>query len=141
MLQLYPLRSNRTLPPTGGLAGWRVKRVTAFIEANIDMSIRVGDIAHCVLLSTSHFCRAFKQTFGVTPLRYVTRQRMRRAQAIMLCSRDSLAKVALDCGMCDQAHFSRVFRRIVGVNPGTWRSRVRASANFGGAPGAGGAAA
>lgn len=141
MLQLYPFRLTRTRAARGGLAGWRVKRVTAFIEANIDMSIRIGDLARTVLLSTSHFCRAFKQTFGETPLRYVTRQRMRRAQAIMLCSRDSLAKVALDCGMCDQAHFSRVFRRIVGVNPGTWRSRVRASANFGGAPGAGGAAA
>jgi AraC family transcriptional regulator len=136
MLQLYTLRSNR-----GGLAGWRVKRVTAFIEANIDVGIRIGDLARIALLSTSHFCRAFKQTFGETPLRYITRQRMHRAQAIMLRSRDSLAKIAIDCGMCDQAHFSRVFRRIVGVNPGTWRSRVRASANFAAPVGPGGAAA
>jgi AraC family transcriptional regulator len=130
MLQLYPLRSNRSRAAGRGLAGWRVKRVAAFVEANIDSSIRVGDLARIVLLSTSHFCRAFKQTFGETPLRYVTRQRMRRAQAIMVCSRDSLAKIAVDCGMCDQAHFSRVFRRIVGVNPGAWR-RVRAGATSG----------
>ena len=133
MLQLYSFRSNRTQAAHGGLAGWRAKRVTAFVEANIGSNIRVGDLARIVLLSTSHFCRAFKQTFGETPLRYVTRQRMRRAQAIMACSRDSLAKIALDCGMCDQAHFSRVFRRIVGVNPGAWRSRVRATSGTGGA--------
>jgi AraC family transcriptional regulator len=128
MLQLHAIRSNRT--PTvrvGGLAGWRARRVMAFVEANIGANIRVGDLAHMVLLSTSHFCRAFKQTFGESPLRYVMRQRMRRAQDIMLCSRDSLAKIALDCGMCDQAHFSRVFRRIVGVNPGAWRSTIRAA--------------
>ena len=125
MLQLYPLRSNRSRAAGRGLAGWRVKRVAAFVEANIDSNIRVGDLAHIVLLSTSHFCRAFKQTFGETPLRYITRRRMHRAQAIMLCSRDSLAKIAVDCGMCDQAHFSRAFRRIFGVNPGAWRSRVR----------------
>jgi AraC family transcriptional regulator len=128
MLQLGPLRSIRSQGAhRGGLAGWRVKRVAAFVEANIDSNIRVGDLARMVLLSTSHFCRAFKQSFGETPLRYVTRRRMHRAQAIMLCSRDSLAKIAVDCGMCDQAHFSRAFRRIVGVNPGAWRSRVRAS--------------
>jgi len=121
MLQLYPLRSDRPQAAGGGLAGWRVKRVAAFVEANMDSSIRVGDLARIVLMSTSHFCRAFKQTFGETPLRYVMRQRMRRAQAIMLRSRDSLAKIAVDCGMCDQAHFSRVFRKIVGVNPGAWR--------------------
>lgn len=128
MLQLYPLQSNRSRAAGGGLADWRAKRVAAFVEDNIDSSIRVGDLARIVLLSTSHFCRAFKQTFGETPLRYVARQRMRRAQDIMLCSRDSLAKIAVDCGMCDQAHFSRVFRKIVGVNPGAWRSNVRASA-------------
>ena len=129
MLQLYPLRSIRSQRAhRGGLAGWRAKRVAAFVEANIGSSIRVRDLARIVLLSSSHFCRAFKRTFGETPLHYVARQRMRRAQAIMLCSRESLAKIAVDCGMCDQAHFSRVFRRIVGVNPGAWRSRVRASA-------------
>jgi AraC family transcriptional regulator len=128
MLQLYPLRPNPAPAlRSGGLAGWRVRRVTAFVEANIGSSIRVGDLARMVLLSTSHFCRAFKQTFGETPLRYVTRQRMRRAQAIMLCSRDSLAKIAVDCGMCDQAHFCRSFRRIFGVNPGAWRNLIRAS--------------
>lgn len=128
MLQLYPLQSNRSQAAGGGLAGWRVKRVAAFVEANIGSRIRVGDLARLVLLSTSHFCRAFKQTFGETPRRYVTRQRMRRAQDMMLCSRDSLVKIAVECGMCDQAHFSRVFRKVVGVNPGAWRSSVRASA-------------
>ena len=105
----------------GGLAAWRVKRVTAFVEANIGENFRVGDLARIAQLSTGHFSRAFKESFGETPLGYVNRQRMRHAQAIMLSSRDPLAQIALDCGMSDQAHFSRVFRRIVGVNPGAWR--------------------
>jgi AraC family transcriptional regulator len=129
MFQLHPIRTNQIpVARGGGLADWRVKRVTAFVEANIGSNIRVRELARMVWLSTSHFCRAFKQTFGETPLRYVMRRRMRHAQSVMLCSRDSLAKIAVDCGMADQAHFSRVFRRIVGVNPGAWRSRVRASA-------------
>ena len=128
MLQLYPLRLNQTPSVrVGGLAGWRVRRVTAFVDANIGSSIRVGELARIVLLSTSHFCRAFKQTFGETPLRYITRQRMHHAQAIMLCSRDSLAKIAAECGMCDQAHFTRAFRKIFGVNPRAWRTATRAS--------------
>jgi AraC family transcriptional regulator len=105
----------------GGLAAWQVKRVTAFVEANIGKNIRVGDLAGIVQLSTGHFSRAFKESFGETPIGYVTRQRMRHAQAIMLRSREPLATIALDCGMCDQSHFTRVFRRIVGVNPAAWR--------------------
>ena len=104
-----------------GLAAWQVKRVAAFVEANIGENFRLGDLARIAQLSTGHFSRAFKESFGETPLGYVTRQRMRHAQAIMLSSRDPLAQIALDCGMCDQAHFTRVFRRIVGVNPAAWR--------------------
>jgi AraC-like DNA-binding protein len=40
---------------------------------------------------------------------------------MMLSSRCSLLRIALECGMCDQAHFTRVFRRIVGINPNAWR--------------------
>jgi AraC family transcriptional regulator len=105
----------------GGLAGWKVRRVIAFIEANMGSSIRPADLARIVHLSTSHLFRAFKESFGETPRAYITRQRMRYAQAKMLNSRDPLSKIALECGMYDQAHFSRVFRRIVGVNPRAWR--------------------
>jgi transcriptional regulator GlxA family with amidase domain len=107
--------------PRGGLADWRVQRVAAFIEANIGNNFRVRDLARVASLSSGHFQRAFKQSFGESPHGYISRQRVRYAQAIMLGSRDSLAKIAIDCGMADQSHFSRVFRRVVGVNPAAWR--------------------
>jgi AraC family transcriptional regulator len=105
----------------GGLASWRAKRLTSYIEDKLDSTIRVSDLAGLVRLSSSHFCRAFRETFGETPLTYVMKRRMVRAQQLMLMSRVSLSQVALACGMCDQAHFSRTFRRIVGTNPGVWR--------------------
>jgi transcriptional regulator GlxA family with amidase domain len=36
---------------------------------------------------------------------YVTKQRIRRAQALMLGSRVSLSQIARDYGMSDQPHF------------------------------------
>jgi AraC family transcriptional regulator len=104
-----------------GLASWQAKRLRAYIEERLDSAIRVGDLAGVVRLSTSHFFRAFRRTFGESPLAYITKRRMQRAQELMLTSQASLSQIALDCGMCDQAHFSRTFRRIVGINPTTWR--------------------
>ena len=72
-------------------------------------------------LSASHFTRAFKETFGETPLGYVSRQRMRYAQDLMLRSGECLSQIALTCGHCDQSHFTRVFRRKVGMSPRAWR--------------------
>ena len=98
----------------GGLAPWQVKRVAAYIEAHFDSNVRAAELAGVVRLSTSHFCRAFKESFGETPIAYVTRRRMRHAQVIMLLYREPLSQIALLCGMFDQAHFTRVFRKIVG---------------------------
>jgi AraC family transcriptional regulator len=104
-----------------GLASWQVKRLRSYIDERLDTTIRVGELANLVRLSTSHFFRAFRATFGESPITYVTKRRIQRAQELMLTPKTSLAQVALECGMCDQAHFSRTFRRIVGTNPTTWR--------------------
>jgi AraC family transcriptional regulator len=104
-----------------GLAPWQAKYVRSFIEDKLDSSIRATDLAGVVRLSTSYFFRAFRQTFGESPLAYIMQRRIRRAQELMLTSRLPLSQVALECGMCDQAHLCRVFRRIVGINPNAWR--------------------
>jgi AraC family transcriptional regulator len=107
----------------GGLASWQVKRLRSYIDDRLDSAIRAGDLAGVVRLSTSHFFRVFRRTFGESPYGYITKRRMERAQELMVTSQASLAQVALECGMCDQAHFSRTFRRVVGTNPGIWRRR------------------
>jgi AraC-like DNA-binding protein len=105
----------------GGLATWQLKCVAAYIEGNMDSKLRAADLAAIVRLSATQFSRAFKKSFAETPLAYVTRQRMRRAQVMMLSSREPLSRIAVDCGMCDQAHFTRTFRKVVGITPSVWR--------------------
>ena len=107
--------------PRGGLAPWQAKRIRSYIEDKLDSSIRATELAGLVQLSPSHFFRAFRKTFGESPLAHIMKRRIRRAQDLMLASRIPLSQVALECGMCDQAHFSRAFRRIVGINPNAWR--------------------
>jgi AraC-like DNA-binding protein len=105
----------------GGLAPWQVRRITTYVSENLGSRIRTTDLATEAQLSASHFTRAFKETFGETPLGYVSRQRMRYAQELMLRSGECLSQIALTCGHCDQSHFTRVFRRKVGMSPRAWR--------------------
>jgi AraC-like DNA-binding protein len=77
-----------------------------------------------VNLSIGHFFRAFRATFGATPHAYIMRQRILHAKMLMASSKAPLARIAFDCGLCDQAHFSRAFRRVVGVSPNVWRRQV-----------------
>lgn len=105
----------------GGLAPWQARRVAAYVRDNIGTSLRASELSTLVRLSYSHFNRAFKVSFQQTPTSYIMRQRVSLAQEKMLTTAHSLSRVALECGLCDQAHFSRMFRRVVGQSPRLWR--------------------
>ena len=120
------LEHQRPKPIRGGLAPWQIRRVKSHIEANLDATIRVKELAELVRLSSFHFCRAFRDSFGDSPHGYVMRRRVERAQGLMLTTDASLGQIAADCGLADQAHFNKLFRRFVGESPGMWR-RARAA--------------
>jgi AraC-like DNA-binding protein len=105
----------------GGLAPWQKHRVKGHIETHLSSRIAMSDLTSIARLSTSHFARAFKKSFGAAPFAYVSRLRIERAKQLMLESEAALSQIALECGMCDQSHFTRVFRRVVGDSPNNWR--------------------
>jgi AraC family transcriptional regulator len=127
-----PATSHLNKPSThirGGLAPWQIRRVTTYVEGNLEATIRISDLAALVKLSSYYFCRAFRSSFDDSPHRYVMRRRVELAQGQMLTTNATLAQIAAECGMADQAHFNRSFRRFVGENPSSWRrARIIASA-------------
>jgi AraC-like DNA-binding protein len=107
--------------PRGGLAPWQAKLVSRYIREHLSSSIRVATLAQIAQLSLSHFHRAFRCSFEETPRSYIEKGRVMRGQQLMLNSDCSLAQVALEIGMYDQAHLCRAFRRVVGITPNAWR--------------------
>jgi len=105
------------------LAQWQIRRIHRYIEEHLESVIQIEHLAAAAHLSKSHFFRAFHRTLGQTPADYLRRRRIERAQQLMLTTRRSLAQIALDCGLADQAHLTRMFRRIVGETPGAWRGQ------------------
>ena len=107
----------------GQLAKWQARRVHAYVETHLDARLKVSEIAQSVHLSSSHFSRAFKRTFGMTVHAWVMRRRIEMAQGMMLSTPHTLSEIALHCGLSDQSHLTRWFRRVVGQTPGSWRRR------------------
>jgi AraC family transcriptional regulator len=124
---ISPRSIARSKPIRGGLAPWQIRRVTTHIDTNLHAAITTKDLATLAKLSSFHFCRAFKDSFGESPHSFVMRRRVERAQGLMLTTDAPLGQIAADCGLADQAHFSKLFRRFVGESPGAWR-RARATA-------------
>jgi AraC family transcriptional regulator len=108
----------------GGLAAWQAKRTLAYIETHLESKMRIREMADLVVLSESHFSRAFKHSLGSPPMAYVTTRRVERAKTMITSTAERLTDIALACGFADQSHLTRCFRRVVGVSPGLWRRSV-----------------
>lgn len=113
--------------PRGGLAPWQIRKVASHVESHLDSKLGTADLADLVQLSVFHFCRAFRESLNESPHTYIMRRRIERAQGMMLQTPLSLAQIAIECGLADQAHLNKSFRRFVGQSPGAWR-RARATA-------------
>jgi AraC family transcriptional regulator len=126
MLRLAALLSRSAPEPSrarGGLAPWQERKIEQYLRDRVQQQVRLDELAQHASLSVSHFCRAFKGTFGTTPHTYLVRLRLARAQELMLQTGSELGQIALACGFSDQSHLCRTFRRETGETPGRWRSR------------------
>lgn len=113
------------VPVRGGLAGWQQRIVSAYVEEHLSEQIPLATLARLVRLSTFHFCRAFKQSFGVPPHRYHTNRRIERAK-LLLAERDhSVTEVGLSLGFCETSSFTAVFRKITGLTPSRYHRALR----------------
>jgi AraC family transcriptional regulator len=105
----------------GGLSRLQQHRVLEMIAANLDGTVPLTALAMECGLSVRHFARAFKESLGVPPHRYLLQRRVDAARDLLLNSKLALLDIALTCGFADQSHFTRVFTANVGISPGALR--------------------
>ena len=105
----------------GGLAGWQRRTVIEFIEENLAENVSLAKLAQLIQLSPYHFCRAFKQSFGVPPHRYHTHRRIERAKALLANPSDSVTAIGMAVGFSETSSFTAAFRRTSGMTPTDYR--------------------
>ena len=110
-----------SLPMRGGLAAWQQRRIVEFIEAHLADDFPLAALANLAQLSTYHFARAFKRSFGIPPHRYHTNRRIERARTLLAHPGTFVADVALEVGFSGASAFAARFRRATGQTPTDYR--------------------
>lgn len=107
------------------LAPWQVKLAQDLLTARTDQEPPVTNAARRLGLSVTHFIKAFANTVGVAPYRWLLCQRLLYSIELLLDERHSLAQVAAESGFADQSHYTRAFKNLLGITPGRWRRALR----------------
>jgi AraC family transcriptional regulator len=108
-------------PMRGGLAAWQQRVISTHIEGRLEEQISLATLAGLVSLSPFHFCRAFRQSFGMPPHRYHNSRRLERAKTLLVESVRSVTEIGLALGFRETSSFTTAFRKATGQTPTAYR--------------------
>ena len=106
------------------MSGYTLRRVTTYIEDNLTKDLTLAEIADVAHMSPHYFSRAFRNSTGIPPHRYVIHRRIEKAKTLLADSDLPLVEVGLTVGFQNQSHFTTLFHRRTGVTPKVYRSRI-----------------
>jgi AraC family transcriptional regulator len=100
-----------------GLSEAQLERVLEYVHGRLGSSLSLAELAAVADLSPQHFSVAFRNAMGVSPHRYVVRERIAEAKRQLAARHLTIAQVALSVGFASQSHFTQSFRQVTGTTP------------------------
>ncbi|MDX3108411.1 GlxA family transcriptional regulator [Nonomuraea angiospora] len=111
--------------PQGSL----LEPVLSWIEDNLDQEVTLAEMALRGGMSERTFSRRFREQTGTTPLQWLLRARVRRAQFLLENTDHGVERIATQAGFGSATAFRERFKRVVGVTPQSYRSAFRTNAS------------
>ncbi|MBD2847653.1 helix-turn-helix transcriptional regulator [Paenibacillus sp. IB182496] len=105
----------------GGAQARLLRQVRDYIVEHFNSPLTIDELAALVGRNTSHLITSFGKHYGISPIAYMHRLRMTRAEELLLTTDAPIETIALELGYCDAAYFSRMFKRQAGIAPGAYR--------------------
>jgi AraC-like DNA-binding protein len=98
-----------------------VSKAVSHIEHNYAAELSLKDLARMAHMCERSLQRYFQQAFGVPPVDYINRLRIRRACQLLGEGQLNITQVADAVGLPDSSYFARVFRHFTGTTPSAYQ--------------------
>jgi AraC-like DNA-binding protein len=118
-LQIVPAESEKNSN------GSRLHFVLHYIHEHLTERIPVNILSRKAYLSRNNFFKWFKEQFGLTPLEYMNRERIKLAKQLLAEDKNTISQVSIQCGFSDANYFVRLFKRSEGITPGAYQMICR----------------
>jgi AraC family transcriptional regulator len=112
-------------PVIGGLSPTVLRRAIERLRSDSDVDVSLAALASDAGLSRFHFCRAFKESTGLSPHAWLRQRRLEQAMNMLRDTDDSIVSIAAALGYSSQTAFAAAFRKLTGETPSGWRRRMR----------------
>ena len=122
LLGLHARNSGSSPAPTRTPSkAWRnVEEAIRLMHREFAKDWSIHEMSRAVGLSSSHFCKAFKEYTGHSPHDFLNHMRVENAKSLLCASKLNCSEAAERVGFSSVHVFSKVFRRHVGLPPTQW---------------------
>lgn len=114
-------------PERADADGDHLQHALTYISDHASENIAIEDVCRAVGVSRSWLYRIFMRDIGLSPVRYLTSQKITRACGMLSATRMRVSEIAWALGYDDPLYFSRVFHTVMGVSPAAYRKTHHSS--------------
>jgi AraC-like DNA-binding protein len=95
-----------------------------YIHGHLSDKLGVDALSRKAHMSRNEFFKWFRLQFGISPLEYINRERIKLAKQLLGSRNTTVTEAAYQCGFTDVNYFVRLFKKSEGITPGTFKEFV-----------------
>ena len=108
----------------------RIQKALAYMNANFEKPITLGDVAKIVNMTQTAFSRFYKSKTGANFIDSLNDIRLGHASRLLIDTTQSVAEIAYNCGFNNIANFNRTFKRKKACTPKEFREHYSKTAGI-----------
>ena len=95
--------------------------VVKFIKEHLHENLNIEKLADLACMSKPHFFRNFKREFGISPVEFIIRERLKAAKKYLSDPLLSITEACSRAGFNNLNYFSTLFKKHEGISPKNYR--------------------
>ena len=88
-------------------------------------TFNINQLCYDIGISHAHLLRLFKEAYGITLIKYMSKKRIELACHLLRTTDLSVSSVAYSSGFSDEIHFMKTFKKTIGMSALQYRKQSR----------------
>lgn len=100
-----------------------LEKIEAYMRENLGNDIKLDHICQVFKISKSNLTLKFMRKYQYTPMKYLAKLRLLRAESLLVNTDKSITDISLEVSFNNSSNFTRAFKAFTGQSPSEYRKK------------------